>query len=471
MYTQIMLRKISLILVTFILISSWDSASATGSVSTIVFGAPGKLQLLGNKDNKFGIIPPCLIAPNSDTYNNVPCIKSVQLKSDSGTDWKDFALASPEISQYLDPYDLVNRNTRLEQSSVDMAYFLTGGSASLWQTSIKGENKLFLIEARTENTLETTLSLNLIPVEITNNFSNSLSDSIRSKFIRTPFPENISIRLSMYQSHYMQPLKFVTTNTGHASVLSTAGPTNQNPEFIFEGQPEAHSVIEGSLSSCSDPVLPLEFRAKCDSNVGGQIEIRPWDRSILTFFDDSIMKNFQETSQVEEWAFHGGQFINSPDSFANITGCNFPSIFGVMSTNAPVYSIAPPKWDKRTNSLNFSLANSHLDKSSTPQKGFFEIEIPLSSAKCIWKLSSLGISANVEVTSGEGNLSQVVTSTVASNPATNKIKINISGFGFSSPKISIKLVQELKEIKCKRGLKTTVVKAIAPKCPSGYVKL
>ena len=56
---------------------------------------------------------------------------------------------------------------------------------------------------------------------------------------------------------------------------------------------------------------------------------------------------------------------------------------GVLSTNAPIYTSAPPTWNDSDKSLNFQVASSHLDASGNVFKGYYSLLMSESTATCL----------------------------------------------------------------------------------------
>ena len=117
--------------------------------------------------------------------------------------------------------------------------------------------------------------------------------------------------------------------------------------------------------------------------------------------------------------------------------------------------------------------------------------------KCYYGLSSLPTSASVSITYGTGSEPKI--STVDLKVTRDWVYLNASNFTFSSPTLKVKLTAPpapvpvvipspvapspvvtpapvvtkpaLKSITCMKGKTKKIVKAVTPKCPTGYKKV
>ena len=99
-------------------------------------------------------------------------------------------------------------------------------------------------------------------------------------------------------------------------------------------------------------------------------------------------------------------------------------------------------------------------------------------AKCRWGLAVTNAKAEVQIVNSDG-ISNVTT--IAATIENGMLRFNISGFGYSSPTIVIRMKSEVSQVKsetivvkskstitCIKGKVTKKVTAIKPKCPAGY---
>lgn len=164
----------------------------------------------------------------------------------------------------------------------------------------------------------------------------------------------------------------------------------------------------------------------------------------------------------------------------------------LVTSNATIYSFYPPAWDPVEQSLAYKVGSLHLDDKGALHKGYFNLAVPKTFAKCLWGENILKAKATVAVTNADGT-NNVATSVLSQDD--QMIYFKVAGFTFSTPQIKVKLevpkaeptptptpspsvtttptakpVAKKITITCVKGKVTKKVTAIAPKCPSGYKK-
>jgi hypothetical protein len=162
---------------------------------------------------------------------------------------------------------------------------------------------------------------------------------------------------------------------------------------------------------------------------------------------------------------------------------------GVIGTNAVVYSDGPPKFDQAEQSLNYTVGASHFDSKGELFKGYYQLNLRSDIARCLYGFGSAPIQAKIEVSSSDGTPS---VATTIINESDGWLKMTAAGFTFSTPKIKVKLSQEVSNpapsasptpsataksatakktsITCIKGKTTKKFTAVNPKCPVGYKK-
>jgi hypothetical protein len=164
---------------------------------------------------------------------------------------------------------------------------------------------------------------------------------------------------------------------------------------------------------------------------------------------------------------------------------------GVIGTNAAVYSDGPPTFDKEEQSLNYTVGASHLDSRGELFKGYYQLNLRSDVARCLYGFGSAPIQAKIEVSSSDGT---PALATTVINENDGWLKMTAAGFTFSTPKIKVKLSQEVStpapadsptptpssvakpaaakkiSITCVKGKTSKKVTAVNPACPKGYKK-
>jgi len=154
---------------------------------------------------------------------------------------------------------------------------------------------------------------------------------------------------------------------------------------------------------------------------------------------------------------------------------------GVVSTNATMYNPTPPTYDANDGSLNFEVGSPHLDPSGKVIQGNYSMVVSAKLAKCIWGDNLSNSKATVSIVNDSGT-AQVTTS--ALKFLDDFYYFNVSGFTYSTKKISIRLQPApapvvtpkptpqvktpVKRITCVKGNLKKYVSGVKPVCPKGY---
>jgi len=163
-------------------------------------------------------------------------------------------------------------------------------------------------------------------------------------------------------------------------------------------------------------------------------------------------------------------------------GCQSSEVLdGVVSTNATMYNPTPPTYDANDGSLSFEVGSPHLDPSGKVIQGNYSMVVSAKLAKCIWGSDLNDFKATVSIVNDSG-MAQVTTS--ALKFLSDFYYFNISGFTYSTKKISIRLtaapapvvvptptplaVAPIKRITCVKGNLKKYVSGVKPVCPKGY---
>lgn len=268
-------------------------------------------------------------------------------------------------------------------------------------------------------------------------------------------------------------------------------------------------TVEGSKPTVDCLNMPAAVEAitgKCitqGGRLGGYVSQIPTDlgfesnRWFNAFFHSTGDK---ADGLVDYWNF---KTIPSYEGSSNASKClnSTESLVGIVSSNSLVYSGQPPTFSGGQFSYNVR-ALHYMPDGVTPFQGTYDLNIRSTAARCLYGLGSTPVSASVSVTSSDGQ-SQVATSFF--NEKNGWMHFGAYGFTFSSPTVSVKLVQgssgsattgefRTPTLNSGKGLykptvskpvvkKTTItcvstknkkltkkITAVSPKCPVGYKK-
>jgi hypothetical protein len=165
---------------------------------------------------------------------------------------------------------------------------------------------------------------------------------------------------------------------------------------------------------------------------------------------------------------------------AQLYGASARVFQGAVFSNATLFQISPPGWDESSQSFVFKVAAPHLDQNGGLNKGSYTLYIPTEMAKCRWGEAISSAKAEVQIVNSDGKTS---VTTLAATTEDGNLRFNISGFGYSSPTIKIRMGKDIKApvsevaskksvaIKCVKGKTVKKVVGVKPVCPSGYKKV
>ena len=169
---------------------------------------------------------------------------------------------------------------------------------------------------------------------------------------------------------------------------------------------------------------------------------------------------------------------------------NDTSGFGVEGTSGNMYvgsngvcSLSTPTWDPVAKSFSWTTAAPHFaPDGTTVNRGFYKAVIPFKDAALLWGLTNPADAATaltVSIATEAGGSSAAIAVVSAKN---GNIIIDVSGFEYSKPRLTIKMKKGYKAsnkkisslaapkytITCARGASTKKVKGTKPVCPKGY---
>jgi len=172
---------------------------------------------------------------------------------------------------------------------------------------------------------------------------------------------------------------------------------------------------------------------------------------------------------------------------------NDQSGFGVDGTTGNLYvgsngvcSLSTPTWDATNKSFTWEASAPHFAADGvTVNKGFYKAVIPFQDAAVLWGLTNPADAATalkVSLTTEAGGTTAAIAVISAKN---GKIIIDVSGFQFSRPKLSITIKKGYKPSKakitalpapkvtvtCALGASTKKITGTNPVCPKGFKQI
>ena len=138
---------------------------------------------------------------------------------------------------------------------------------------------------------------------------------------------------------------------------------------------------------------------------------------------------------------------------------------GFVTTNSTGYSAGPPSYSTSEKSFTYTLSSPHFDSESKVFVGSYSFVIRASTARCLYGISDGEISAKLTISSSDqGDLTQTLTESVSIDETW--LKVNASGFHYSSPVIKTSLFAPPAVLP-----KVKIVKSVTAKAIARYAKL
>ena len=309
------------------------------------------------------------------------------------------------------------------------------------------------------------------------------------------FPENISFGLKLKLSQGFNGWLYGRLANPAVSITAASG-NSKTVEVSISAEPVKVPVPFGWVKN-SD--LPSELLSKYERNRGGGIYAGQ-DRngpleniSILkgqsnNYSDEGIVefiswmpKLGDKSSAIpSQWSFQTLDLGSNTAAVLSRCTQSVKSLAGLIFTNASVFSSGAPTFDSSTGSLDYKVAAPHLKTDGIETtSGTYDLVLNSEVARCIYGFTKAPVSASISIENSSGD-NKIATTTVTEE--NGFLRLAAYGFGFSAPKIKIKLTQDqavestdasktttaIKKITCKSGNKTRSVSGATPKCPTGW---
>ena len=138
---------------------------------------------------------------------------------------------------------------------------------------------------------------------------------------------------------------------------------------------------------------------------------------------------------------------------------------GFVTTNSTGYSAGPPSYSTSEKSFTYTLSSPHFDAEGKVFVGSYSFVIRASTARCLYGIADGEISAKLTISSSDqGDLTQTLTESVSIDATW--LKVNASGFHYSSPVIKTSLFVPRAVLP-----KVKIVKSATAKSIARYAKL
>ena len=319
---------------------------------------------------------------------------------------------------------------------------------------------------------------------------------------RNAFPANIGYEVKLRLKTPVNGWIHARMQSPSVSMIKNA---DGNTELTISASPV---LVPVAYAWAKNTDLPANLNQFLDSkSVGGSFYFGPvgGSRNQVAVLRDANSEyneeSFKEFSLWQSVINDKAAAIKSTWSFRTLggyavknTGTCFSKdkeLSGIVTTNATVYISSPPTFNPTDQTLDYKVASPHFDKTGAVElKGNYDLAIRSDVARCLYGYTNAPVSATISVVSADGT-NQIATTVV--NEKNGWLYLSANNFGYSAPTLKVKLIQDAptpvvtptptptrtatikpvpiqKTIVCVKGKTTKKIKAISPKCPSGYKK-
>jgi len=318
------------------------------------------------------------------------------------------------------------------------------------------------------------------PKELNPAFFTNLSASSENCYIRTTEPDDFNLRMTLSLRH--EPRGWIATYLENASTKIVRPESGSNKvDLIMEGR---RSILPGAEISLpqedrtrraklceSDAFLELTMktRDKCLSDLSelyglyfgmtGPNRVLGWNLylSLLDLFPELDRASIERPA----WAFSVPMNADQ-----RLSSCRVPQgIYGIAGGNAMVVSEEVPSWNERDASLEFQVAAPHLRKDGEVASGFYEMQLNVEVAQCLWGVEISASNVKLSVISENGKTKIATVSVIRKN---NMVIFRASGFSYSASTLKVTLLPKSSRLRCEQGSVTRIAPQGTLKCPKGW---
>jgi hypothetical protein len=495
--------------------SSAVAGEPTGAASSGVTLAEIKsdFSMLFTEENAGGIVKPVFsgildyktsvgyvaVLPNCTEDPANPCVKSFEASIDSGKTWvkaassKSYAAKTFDQSKYpagsyiVQTKNWIGDEKTLLPSGADTSVYSFpkgqhfGGAEYMLQPIIEGVSSTQTANARAHK-----LSLSITPIRT----YAAPNPNICSLWLTTcfdvfNFKSDVTFRVVLDLKYLAPTFSGWFQSRIRNSEIQQLGTT----EFSFTGSSMYVSSVLAEFNKPYSEDLILAY-----PNVKTGLILNQYEYKLQQVFSNTnagiknwirFEKDISNKAKWESsmWSAVSYSTSSRGDIYSQMNGCLQYSkgILGQVSTNATVYEISAPLWDKDSDSLSFTVAAPSFDSNGDKKKGVYDLALREDIAKCLWGKDLAKSSAKIEILNSDGT-SQVATTTF--KLSNGFVYFRAAGFHYSVPKIKVSVVdspasstskaaatsKKATSITCIKGTAAKKVTAVKPKCPAGYKK-
>ena len=436
------------------------------------------------------------VLPNCVDDLTHPCVKSIEASIDNGKTWvlptssKTYAAKVFDVSKYPagsyveQTKNWIGDEKTLLPSGADSSVFTFpkashfGGAEYLLQPILEGVSS-------TQSAKASRLSLSIIPVKTYPAPNpNNCSLWVTTCFDLYNFKSDVKFRVVLDLKYLASTFSGWFQSRIQNSEIAQLGST----EFSFSG---SAMTVSSVLAEFNKPYPEALILAYPNLKTGLILDTYPYKlQQVFSNTNAGIKEWINNEKSIPTkarwessiWSATSYSTSSSGYIYTQMNGCLQTSkgMLGQVSTNATVYTISAPLWDKETDSLSFTVAAPTFESDGDKKQGLYDLVLREDIAKCLWGKDLTNVSAKIEILNADGSTQIATTTFKTSN---GYVYFRAAGFHYSVPKIKVSLLESVAKptpspkvpapkttIKCVKGKLIKKVTAVSPKCPTGYKK-
>jgi hypothetical protein len=446
-----------------------------------------------------------VLAPCADTAqidpNYTACIESVSFRIIGSEVWKSASLSTSSLG--LPTMTLKGKAIDPDVGALayDPQYFRPAGDkASVWSLPgarhAGGDN--YLLRARffgqvnatsqVDGGLAIRFKVELLPIS----FPKTKSTFTQDQMVVQEFPKNYEYNVKLKLGVFVKSLSGwffgrlnnpIINRSGPEGILEITGEPARIPIGITDAMKSATAKQYFDPLWCGENELRCLFSEKLADKASSYSSEGNDSPNMLARWE-GVPGGVKTVATISSWSLDSDQFeskVNaSRESLSclnTVAGGNSARVFlGAVFSNATLFQTSPPTWNNNDQSFVFQVAAPHLNESGKPNLGTYTLYIPLDQANCRWGAQASAARASVQIVNSDGT---VQVATAVAKTENEMLRFNISGFGYSSPTIRIKMGEgEFSKttllrtvIQCSKGKVKKSITGVKPVCPKGYKRV
>ena len=439
--------------------------------------------------------------PCSEKIRNY-CIESVAYKKINATNW---ILGSITDWKPADNYPVLAGTVYTQLGETQFRdYFIhpdtglpRGGYAKVWNLpgATHGGGDSYLVGAGVSyyknvnpDSISQTFLIGIAPVKLGKSIVKNQSEWPFNYGERYNFPSEIELQVKIRMGEFASAV-----GSWFNGRILDPYIRIEDSTITLAGSPTRVLAAHTGVISCENRPLKASFRERClnkDPSLAGGTSATSLLPSIEAatnpseFFPKGIFAYyeplFKPVGFTSEW--NGLTWGVKGSGSCEIS----PGKIAIVSSNATLYSVFPPVWDEKEQTLSYRVGSLHLDHKGEIHRGHFNLAVPRDFAECLWGNNLSGARASVSITNVDGT-NNIATSSLTQDD--QMVYFKVAGFTFSTPQIKVKIetaksvptptpvttpsakpIAKKITITCVKGKTSKKVTAVTPKCPTGYKK-